>query len=63
LFGSGLKLDFPVMNELISRGYAEESNGYIKLTPIGVSLSDCIGPMFISDEVKMKMRAKWPVII
>ena len=47
--------DFPVINQLVLAGYAEINADSVRLTPLGLSLSDHIGPMFISDEVKEKM--------
>lgn len=57
MFKMDLLLDYPIINKLISMGYAENSEDHIKLTPAGLSLSDYIGPMFISNEVKGKMAA------
>ena len=60
-FGSDIAQDFPLLENLISDGYAlcaKEDNGVsaaYKLTPLGLSLSDYIGPMFISKEVKERM--------
>lgn len=55
--GSALR-EFPVLNALRDRGYAEINESYVKLTPLGLSLSDYIGTMFISDDVKRKM-SEW----
>lgn len=65
LFGSGLSKDgytaafsgdaeedFPVLRQWIGQNYAYEANGRIILTEEGFSLSDYLGPMLISDEVR-----------
>ena len=47
--------DFPVLADWIQKGYAYEEGQKIRLTERGYSLSDHLGPMLISDEVRQKM--------
>jgi len=56
LFGTYLYEDFPIFSEFHSRKWIIERDGRIKLTPLGLSLSDYIGPMLISDVVAEKME-------
>lgn len=56
-FGNEPEVDFPQLLGLKCQGNAEERNGFFKLTPKGLSLSDAIGQDFISDEVRKKMAA------
>ena len=68
LFGCGLSLteyetafsgeaqkEFPILRDWVRRGYAKEQAGRILLTEQGFCLSDYLGPMLISDEVREKM--------
>lgn len=55
-FGRKLKQDFAVLGDWIQQGYAKEHEGRIGLTEKGFSLSDFLGPMLISDEVREKMK-------
>ena len=68
LFASGLSLghyrecfktdprqEFPVLTEWIRQGYAQSDGEWIRLTEDGFCLSDYLGPMLISDEVREKM--------
>ncbi len=48
--------EFPVVAEWIRQGYAVRDRARIGLTQIGFSLSDYLGPMLISDEVREKME-------
>jgi oxygen-independent coproporphyrinogen-3 oxidase len=57
IFNSDVLIDFPQVSKLITEGYAEDHEDFIKLTPLGMSLSDYIGPMFISETVNEKMTA------
>jgi oxygen-independent coproporphyrinogen-3 oxidase len=54
-FGNDFLNDFPQVSELLHNNYIEDYDNCIKLTPLGISLSDYIGPMFISETVKKKM--------
>jgi hypothetical protein len=56
VFGADAFLDFPVFERL--KEYTEVVGEQIRLNPLGLSLSDYIGTLFISDEVKEKM-ATW----
>ena len=58
LFSAPLLSDFPVIDRLILLGYAEIKGDFVRLTPLGLSYSDYIGPMFISGKVNEKM-ATW----
>lgn len=49
------ELDFPELADWIQKGYAYEDGEKIWLTEKGFSLSDHLGPMLISDEVRRKM--------
>lgn len=55
-FKSDVAEDFPFIEELITSGCVIKANGKTQLTPYGLSLSDYIGPMFISEEVQHKMN-------
>jgi len=68
LFGGGLSedeyrdvylgdvmADFPVLQEWIRGNYAYGNHGKVMLTEKGFSLSDYLGPMLISKEVREKM--------
>jgi oxygen-independent coproporphyrinogen-3 oxidase len=57
-FRSELLADFPLIDRLLTLLYAVNTDGFIRLTPLGLSLSDHIGPMFISPAVEAKM-AEW----
>ncbi|HOQ00556.1 STM4012 family radical SAM protein [Acetivibrio clariflavus] len=56
LFGTNLYEDFPIFQKFSSEEWIIEAKGRIKLTPLGLSLSDYIGPMLISDAVLEKME-------
>lgn len=56
LFSGQPEEDFPVIRNWISKGYVYEREGRIVLTEKGISLSDYLGPMLISDEVREKMK-------
>lgn len=69
LFGSGLSLDeyhqvyggkpqsdFPVLCEWMQNGYAVVEKNRLRLNEKGISLSDYLGPMLISKEVREKMN-------
>jgi hypothetical protein len=44
-----------VLTEWIRQGYAQSDGEWIRLTEDGFCLSDYLGPMLISDEVREKM--------
>lgn len=48
--------DFPILNEWIEKNWVIFKNNHIKLTDLGLSLSDYIGPMLISKNVLKKME-------
>ncbi len=54
-FRSEPERDFPELADWIQKGYAYEDGEKIWLTEKGFSLSDYLGPMLISDEVRRKM--------
>ena len=56
VFGTDLYGDFPVLQKFLQENWAMENGGAIKLTPLGLSLSDYIGTMLISDAVSRKME-------
>ena len=61
-FGSSALEDFSLLNKLVADSYAEIDGGTIvRLTPLGMSLSDHIGPMFISPDVNSLMKAWIPL--
>ena len=47
-FSRDVEADFPVLREWIARDYALETEGVIRLTEEGFSLSDYLGPMLVS---------------
>jgi len=55
-FGSSIFDDFPVLGQLLSSVFAQEVDGIVALTPVGLSLSDYIGTFFISTAVKERME-------
>ena len=59
LFGHDAEADFPVFTSLYDKQYCSGEEGRIRLTPLGMSLSDYIGPKFISPEVREKMEQWW----
>lgn len=54
-FSSDADRDFPVLRQWIGQNYACEAQGRITLTEEGFSLSDYLGPMLVSDEVREVM--------
>lgn len=54
-FSSDAAEDFPILCEWVRHGYAIEQEGKWTLTENGFSLSDYLGPMLISDDVRKKM--------
>lgn len=59
VFGEQLTEAFPFLEELSDRSYIEHKDGRMQLTALGMSLSDYIGPLFISPEVRAKMDRWW----
>lgn len=57
-FHGELKIDFPILDEFIEKNYIKEISENLVLTPLGLGLSDYLGPMFISEEVKERMK-RW----
>lgn len=55
-FQSDVLSDFPWLNDLFAKGYIVEKGDRLLLTELGMSLSDMIGPMFISQHVRKRMR-------
>lgn len=60
LFKSDLLNDFNLFYDFIEKGYCIICDDRIKLTLAGMSLSDYLGPMFISDEVDSRMK-EWDI--
>lgn len=56
LFASSLLEDFPFINEWAACGFAEVTGDNIRLTDKGISYSDALGPMLISEEIADRMR-------
>jgi len=54
-FGSNAKTDFDELHELEKMQLTEIHAGKIRLTPLGMSHSDTIGPWLYSDHVKAQM--------
>lgn len=64
LFGGKIADDFKLMKEIIEKDWAYTEGDYIRLTELGMSLSDYIGPLFISRAVSGKMeKYKYDTII
>lgn len=55
-FEHSLTEDFTLFEDFLSRGWCVEEEDRMRLTPLGMSLSDHIGPMFISDEIRCRME-------
>jgi len=55
-FKTELRNDFPILYEWVDNDYTEAVSDRIQLTPLGLSLSDYIGPMLISEEVRQRME-------
>ena len=56
-FTSDCETDFPCFKILKSEGYVVEKDDCLRLTALGLGLSDAIGPSFISETVANKMAA------
>lgn len=54
-FKSNFFNDFKFVENLMEKNYVHRKKDRIYLTEVGISLSDMIGPMFISDRVREKM--------
>jgi oxygen-independent coproporphyrinogen III oxidase len=59
-FGTDARVDFPLLGELETRGYADELAGILRASPEGLELSDAIGPAFFSEAVERRMDAWVP---
>lgn len=55
-FQSDVFVDFQWLNDLLAKACLIEKDDRLFLTELGMSLSDRIGPMFISDAVRKRMR-------
>lgn len=58
LFHSDAAADFPILCEWQEQGYLKKQGHYLALTNTGMGLSDCLGPMLISQEVRDNMN-RW----
>ena len=56
-FGSEVEGEFPLVLGWIKEGYAKMGEEFLSLTELGFALSDYLGPMLISDEVREKMKS------
>lgn len=56
-FSADVREDFPILREWVQAGYAVSQDGKWMLTDKGFTLSDYIGPMLISDEVRERMSS------
>lgn len=55
-FSTDILKDYPLFDLLKSKAYITIDNYFIRMTELGMSLSDYIAPMFISNNVSQKMR-------
>ena len=55
-FRSNLEDDFSLIDYLVNMDYAQWQDDIIRLTPLGLSLSDMIGPMFMSQTIQKRMQ-------
>ncbi|MCP4161396.1 MAG: coproporphyrinogen III oxidase family protein [Deltaproteobacteria bacterium] len=55
-FNSDFMDDFPELANLAEKGFADISNGTMKLTQTGIAYSDAIGPALISSSVRDRMK-------
>lgn len=60
-FGSEAQEDFPVIKEWCNKGYASIDDIFISLSEEGIALSDYLGALFISEDVRKKME-QWTCI-
>lgn len=56
-FSSDVRQDFPILREWAQAGYVVSQDGKWVLTEKGFSLSDYLGPMLISNEVRERMSS------
>ena len=56
IFGKEPEYDFTLLKDIQNKGWAKRTNTHIILTDKGMSLSDYIGPMLISNTVKKQME-------
>ncbi|MDR2736912.1 MAG: STM4012 family radical SAM protein [Gracilibacteraceae bacterium] len=55
VFQTDLPHDFPILHEWAQQGFTQTIDNHIRLTPLGLSLSDSIGPKLISPAVRRRM--------
>ena len=55
-FGQDVLVDFPELTELVANDMAEVSPRRVKLTELGISYSDAIGPWLYSQAVHERME-------
>ena len=60
-FGTAVTEAFPILEDWMEAGWAEETDGFLGLTQEGLGLSDYIGPKLISEEIRRKMQ-EWEQI-
>jgi oxygen-independent coproporphyrinogen-3 oxidase len=58
-FNNTLLQDFPLIQTWIDNGYAVNNVENYRLTPLGLSLSDHLGTLLMSESVKQKMATYW----
>jgi oxygen-independent coproporphyrinogen-3 oxidase len=58
-FNNTLLQDFPLIQTWIDNGYAVHNGENYCLTPLGLSLSDYLGTLLMSESVKQKMATYW----
>lgn len=56
LYGKKLVEDFQMLVQWEEQGFALEKDGYFSLTKQGLGMSDYLGPMLISQQIKEKMQ-------
>ena len=54
-FGREVTEDFPILKEWTEQGWVEDKGVFLCFTQEGLGLSDYIGPMLISGDVKERM--------
>lgn len=57
-FQTGALQDFPIFTEWLEQGYLMRKGTFLTLTETGMGLSDYLGPMLISQEIKDRMN-RW----
>lgn len=56
-FGVAWSTALPWLTSLVKEGLATWADGWLRLTPRGLELSDTLGPWLFSDDVEARMRA------